>query len=437
MQVTLEKLPGLERKLTITVLADRIENEAQAKLHKIAATAKMPGFRPGKVPFAMLQKRYSDSAHADTIEKLMRETYAEAVKQEKLNPAGMPRIEIISAKQKEPFIYSAVLEIYPEVKLGDLGQIKVEKTVAKLTDDDVNEMLEKLRKEQVQWKKITDPARKSQAGDQLTVDFTVRAIEKSAAEVKTEKNVKFVLGDGSMWDDFERQLYGVLAGEKKKYTLKFPPTHMDKELVGRDAEFEVEILEVCEPVLPLLDDKFAEKFGIKDGGLEGLKTEVRKNLERELQNVLKNAFKNTMMNKLLDSNPIEVPKVLIENELDRLAERWQERFAHQKTEKKLPEFPRKEFEPQAQRSVSLGLLLSAVIKENNIKAEQKELRAKIEEMASIYDDANKMVDWYFADPNRSMEIQALLLEEKALDHLASKAEVVEKEVSYKDAVAKG
>jgi trigger factor len=437
MQVTIESLSGLERKLNITVPVDRIENETQKKLHKLTATAKIAGFRPGKVPLAMIQKRYGDSVRGEVIENLIRETYVEAIQQEKLHPAGQPKIEIVSSKPGEPFSYVAILEIYPEVKLNDLSQIKVEKAVSKLTDDDVNEMLKKLQKERVQWKKITDLSRKSQAGDQIIIDFTAKAIDDPSAEAKKEENVKFVIGDGSMWEDFERQLYGVSAGEKKKYTLQFPPTHMDKELIGKDAEFEVEIREVCEPVLLPLDDKFAEKIGVKEGGLESLKAEVRKNMERELQTVLKNKFKQTIMDKLLESHSIGVPKVLVENELEQMHKRWQEHAAGgKKTLEKPPEFPRKDFEKQAQRSVSLGLLLSAVIKENKITVEQQELRSKIEELASVYDDASKVVDWYFSDQNRLMEINSILLEEKAIDYLTSKVDLIEKEMGYQDVVAR-
>jgi len=290
----------------------------------------------------------------------------------------------------------------------------------------------------VQWKEIIEPARKSQAGDQITVDFTVKALDDPAAETSTEKNIKFVLGGGSMWPDFEKHLYGVSGDEKKKYTLKFPETHVDKEIAGKDAEFEVEIRKVCEPILPPLDDEFAKKMGIKESGLEGLKTEVRKNMEHELQTVLKNLFKHAIMEKLLDSNPIDVPKALIETELDRLAKNWQERFAahKQKIEKNIPEFPRKDAAKQAQRNVSLGLLLSTVVKENKIQIEPQDLRAKVEELASVYDDASKVIDWYFSDQSRLTEIKSLLLEEKAVDYIASKANVVEKKVGYKEVIAK-
>jgi len=437
MQVTFEKLSGLERKLNIVIPAEQVENEVQKKLHKFASTAKIPGFRPGKVPPAMIQQRFGDSARTDVIENLIRTTYVEAIKQEKLDPVSMPKVDIVSAKPKESFSYTAIFEVYPEVKLTDFAQIEVEKSTSKLTDADIDEMLGKLRKEHVQWQEIVEPSRKSQAGDQITVDFTVKVLDDPSTKTSTEKDIKFVLGVGSMWPDFEKHLYGVSFNEKKKYTLQFPQTHVDKELAGKNAEFDVEIRKLCEPILPPLDDEFAKKLSIKEGGLAELKAEVRKNMERELQAVIKNSFKQAVLDKLLDKNSIEIPKALVENELDRLAHNWQERFtSQQKTAKQIPEFPRKDFTKQAQHNVSLGLLLSAVIKENKIQVMPQELRAKVEELASVYDDASRVVDYYFSDNNRMAEIKSLLLEEKAVNYIASKVNVVEKEVGYKELIVK-
>lgn len=437
MKITVENLKGLERKFNIVIPSERVESEFQTKLHELSSKAKIPGFRPGKVPLAMVEKHYGNSARTSVIDSLIREAYIEGVKQKKLNPVSMPQIEIISSSPKKPLEFNATFEIYPEINLTDASQIQLEKIVSKLTEDDVNEMLEKLRKQKVEWKEITESSRKSQAGDQLTVDFTIKNLDDPNAKTKKEENVKFVLGDGSMWDDFESKLYRAYASEKKKFTLHFPKTHLDQELANKNVEFEVEIHKVCEPVLPPLDDEFAKKMNIKEGGLKVLKTEVRKTMERELQMVLKNLFKKAIMDKLLDNNPIEVPKILVESELDRLNKRWQENFAsEQKTTKNTPEFPRKDFEKQALRQVSLGLLLATIIKENKIEISQQELRAKVEELASAYGDTKKVTDWYYAHEHHLAEIKSFLLEEKIIDYIASKAKIVEKELAYKDVITK-
>ncbi|MBU0743779.1 MAG: trigger factor, partial [Gammaproteobacteria bacterium] len=268
MQITLEKLDGLERRLDITIPSEQVESKVKVKLHKVAAKAKMPGFRPGKVPFDVIQKNYGASARADVLENLIQNTYAEGIRQEKLNPAGRPNIKIISSDPGKPFEYSATFEVYPEVKLNDFKNIEVEKTIAEIADADVEEMLEKMRKNHVTWNEITDSAHKSKSGDQLTIDLTVKPItDDEKAEPITNKDVKFVLGDGHMWVDFEKHLYDLSVGDEKKYTLQMPLTHSDKKLAGKETEFTVKVNKISAPILPELNDEFALKMNIKDGGI--------------------------------------------------------------------------------------------------------------------------------------------------------------------------
>lgn len=438
MQATLENLSGLERKLNVTLPAEEVENKINTKLQKLALKVKMPGFRPGKVPFAMVRKNYAGSVRMEVLEDLIRDSYVDAVKQENLTPVGMPSIEIVSSKSNEQFAYTATFEVYPEINLADLKQIEVEKATAKVDDGDVNDMLEKMRKNQVQWQEITDSARKSQVGDQVTIDFTVTPrVSDKEIKPKTEEGVEFVLGDGFMWTDFEQPLHGISAGEEKKYSLRLPDTHMDKELAGNEAEFAVKVHKICAPIFPDLDDKFAEKMNI-DGGFDGLKSEVRKHLERELQSALQASFKKAIMDKLLEHNPVEVPKKMVEIELERLSQGWQKRLASyskNKAVEKNSEFPRNAFEPQAKRSVSLGLLMSEIVQKHQLKIESQEIQKKIEDMVSAYyDDEEEAINQMLSDRNRVKEIEALLLEEKVIDYITSQINAIEKPISYKEAV---
>jgi trigger factor len=424
MQITIENLLGLERKLNIVIPAERVDKDFQAKLRELAATIKLPGFRPGKVPFAMIQQRYSGSVRADVLDNLIREMYVAALKQEKLNPVSMPKIEIVSAKSGEPFSFTAVFEVYPEIKAIKLEGMQVEKIISKVDPSDVEETIEKLRKKQAQWQEITEADYKSQTGNQLTVDFEVKLVDDPSAKINKEKNIKFILGDGSMWPDFEKHLYGMHVNEKKKYNLQFPEVHTDEKLAGKMAEFTVELHKICEPILPSLDDDFSKKFGIT-GGLEAMKTEIQKNMELELQKNINNMFKQALLRKLLESNPIEVPKILIENQLDRMAQRW---------DKKSSEFPRKDFTKQAQDMVALTLLLAAIAEKNKIIVEPKELQNKVEKLASMYSDTAKAIDWFFSDDKRLTEIRAALLEDKIVDYVASNVDIIEKEKTYKEIV---
>lgn len=434
MQVTLENLSGLERKLKIVIPAERVANEVQKKMHKVAATAKIPGFRAGKVPLVVAQKHYGGAVRKDILADLINETCMQAVRQEKLDPVAFPRIEIVSAKPQESFCYNAVFEIYPKIDLTDLNKVQVEKMVAKVTDDDVNTRLEEWRKIHGQWEKIVEPSRKSQVGDQLIIDFTCKVID-AAGKTETEKNFDFVLGNGSMWSDFENQLYGVSVGEKKQCTLRFPETHMDKDLAGKNAEFIVEIREVNAPILPPLDDELAKKISSVADGLADLKSEIYAAMESELQGVLEDLFKNAIFSKLLESKPIEIPKVLVAEELDRFAKVWQKHVtAKQKTTNKIPPFPRETFVKKANCNVSLGLLLATIVKEKQIEVAQQELQTKVENLVAYHHDTKKAVQQYFSDAKRLAKVKSDLLEEKVFKYLAANFVVVEKAIDYKDAI---
>lgn len=433
MQVSLEKLSGLERKLNITVPADVVDKEVSERLHKLAGKAKVPGFRPGKAPFALLQKRYGESVRAEVIEKVIRESFTDAIKQEKLAVVGYPKLEIITSKANEPLNFSATFEVYPEAQVNDLTKLEASRYVAEITEQDVNEMLEKMRKEQVTWKEVKDTNRAIQKGDRINIDFSVAVHTDKPQEPKWEKDVNFILGNGYMWPEFEAPIYKSKVGDELSFTLKFPLTHRDKELVGRFADFVVKIHKVFEPIILNLDDELAKKLKIKDGTYASLVKEVRSNLEHELQRVLKELLKREILDKLYDANVMDVPKALIAQEIAQMQERWQQRFKHLPKDQ-IPPFPEKDSETRAKRFVTLGLLLASIIKENGIKVGPEELRAKVEEMASIYEDAQKVVNWYFSNKEQLMEVESMLLEEKAIDYLAKNIKLIDKPISYKDAM---
>lgn len=436
MQVSVENLSGLEKKLTITIPAERVAKETASRLQTIAPKAKIAGFRPGKIPFTIIEKRFGESAREEAIGKIMHETYSEALKEKQLNPASYPKIEIITNKPNEPFSFSATVETYPEIKLYPMSNVEVTRYVAEITEKDLEEALEKIRKEQVTWKEISGPDRNAQNGDQLTIDFTynVHSTDRPP-EPKTEKDVKFVLGSGFMWNEFEAPLYKTKAGDETKFTLKFPLTHTDKSLVGKYADFKVKVKKVCEPIFPELNDDLAKKLGIKEGGLTELKDEVRKNMDRDLQQTLKSLFKAAVLEKLFELNPIEAPKVLIERELQSMRERWEQSNAQVSTEKK-SEFPRASYQDRAERFVKMGLLLATIIKEYNIKVNPEELKAKIEEMAAPFDDSAKVINWYYGDKERLLEVESTLLEEKAINQIGSQFKIIDKPISYKELISK-
>ncbi len=435
MQITLENLSNLERKLQVTVPAELIEDKVKLKLNEITRMAKMPGFRPGKVPLAVIKNTYTQSAHAEVLEKILKDTYIEALQQEKLNPVNSPDIKFVSSNLGEPLVYTATFEVYPEIKLIDLGQAEIEKLSSQIIDSDVDEALEKMRKNHVTWQEITDDLRKAKVGDRITIDLTIKAsTPDEVAEPKTEKDIEFVLGDGSMWKDFEEALYGLSTGEEKQFILQVPDTHIDKTIAGKKVEFNVKVHQVCEPILPSLDDEFAAKMKIKEGGVAKLKEVTRGHMERELQAKLKDLFTRAIMDRLLEVNQFEIPKFLIAKELKKNEEEWRQRFAkHYGSSQNMPVFPRDDYELQVKRNLALGLLMAEIIKMQNLKVSQDEIRGKIKElMAAYYDDADDMLTKLFDNQRYLDGIEAMMLEEKVIDHLATQVKPVEKNISYKD-----
>ena len=389
------------------------------------------------VPFAVIQKRFSDSVRGEVIDDLIRECYVEAIKEQKITPVGTPRIDVISAKPNEPLNFTVTFEIYPELKIPNLSNLEVEKYVSEVTDKDVDDAIEKIQKQHTTWKEITDPNQVAKLGDQMHIDFTVKVWSESSPPIpKQEKDVKFVLGSGTMWSEFETPLLKAKAGDEVKFTLKFPLTHFDKELVGKHGDFVVKVKKICEPILPELNDAFAAKLGMKAEGVAGLKAEVKKNLEHELAQVLKMFLRNSLLEKLVDTTVVDVPKVLLENELHSMEQNWKHGFARQPAAKKQPVFPRKDFEKMANRQVSLGLILAAILKNQDIKVAENELRAKIAEETAIYEDSEKAAKWVYSNKEKMREIEASLLEEKAIDYLQGQFKLVEKPISYKEIMKK-
>lgn len=439
MQTTLENLSNLERKLQVTVPAEHVGDKVKLKLNEIARTAKMPGFRPGKVPISIIKNTYGKLAHADVLEKLLQDTYVEAMQKEKLTPINSPDIKVISSNPNEPLVYTVIFEVCPEIKLVDLQQAEIEKPVSQLVDTDVDEALEKIRKSHATWKEIVDSLHKAQPGNQITIDFTTKiCAPDETAEPKTETGVKFVLGDGSMWADFEQLLHGLGVGEEKQFVLQIPDTHIDKNIAGKNAEFVVKVHKICEPILPPLDDEFAAKMNVKEGGMAKLKEITRGHMERELQSELKDRFKQAIMDKFLELHPIEVPKSLIEQELKKNADDWQKRLiASHGTLENMPAFPRNDYEPKVKRNVALGLLLAELVKEHKLEVDQEEVHKKIKELiTTYYDDSDEMLDKLLANPRHLNGIEAMLLEDKAIEHLATQVKPIEKSISYKDLIAK-
>ena len=428
MQVSVETTSGLERRMTVGIPAERIENEVNKRLQQTAGRARIDGFRPGKVPMSVIRKRFGASARQEVIGEVIQSSFYEAVVQEKLNPAGAPSVEPKELDEGKDFEYIATFEVYPEVALADFADIAVERIEAEVTDADLDKMLDTLRQQHTSYNAVE---RAAEDGDQLTIDFTGR-IDGEAFQGGTANDSKLVLGSGQMIPGFEDGLIGATAGETRTVSVTFPEDYQNLDLAGKAAEFEIIVHEVAAAELPELNEEFFARFGVEEGGLDDFRAEVRKNMERELRQAIKGKTKTQVMDGLLKSNEIEVPKALISSEIDRLREQAVQQFGGANIDPS--QLPAELFEEQAQRRVSLGLIVAEIVKQNDIKPDNDRVRAMVEELASAYQEPEQVVSWYMQNEQQLAEIQSVVLEEQVVDTVLQKAKVTDKTVTYEEAV---
>ncbi len=427
MQVSVENTSALERRMTIGVPAERIETEVNKRLQQTARKAKIPGFRPGKVPMSVIRQRYEDGARQEALGDLIQATFYEAVVEQKLNPAGAPAVEPKTFEKGKDLEYIATFEVFPEFTVAGFDSISVERLSADVADADLDNMLEILRKQNVRFE-VADRA--AQNEDQLNIDF-VGKVDGEVFAGGSATGTQLVLGSGRMIPGFEDGLVGAKAGEERVLNLTFPEDYQNLELAGKAAEFTVTVNTVSEPKLPELNEEFFKQFGIKETGIDGFRTEVRKNMERELRQAIKSKVKNQVMDGLLAANPIEVPKALLENEVNRLRVQAVQQFGGNI---KPDQLPAELFEEQAKRRVELGLIVAEVVKQFDLKPDDTRVREMIQEMASAYQEPEQVVAWYYKNEQQMNEVRSVVLEEQVVDTVLQKASVTEKSVSYEEAV---
>ncbi|MBM3108740.1 trigger factor [Pseudomonas sp. V1] len=427
MQVSVENTSALERRMTIAVPAERVESEVNKRLQQTARRAKVAGFRPGKVPMSVIRQRYEDAARQEAFGDLVQASFYEAVVEQKLNPAGAPAVEPKSFEKGGDLEFVAIFEVFPEFTVAGFESIAVERLSAEVTDADLDNMLEVLRKQNVRFE-VADRA--AQNEDQLNIDF-VGKVDGEAFAGGSAQGTQLVLGSGRMIPGFEEGLVGAKAGEERVLNLTFPEDYQNLDLAGKTAEFTVTVNSVSEPKLPELTEEFFAQFGIKETGIDGFRAEVRKNMERELRQAIKNKVKNQVMDGLVAANPIEVPKALLENEVNRLRVQAVQQFGGNIKPEQLPA---ELFEEQAKRRVVLGLIVAEVVKQNDLQPDEARVREMIQEMASAYQEPEQVVAWYYKNDQQLNEVRSVVLEEQVVDTVLQKATVTDKSVSYEEAI---
>lgn len=426
MQVSVETTQGLERRLTITVPAENIETQVKKRLQQLSKTQRIDGFRPGKVPVSVIQKRYGAAVLQEVAGEEMQRNYIEAVVAEKLNPAGAPTFAPKALEAGKDLEFDATFEVYPEVTLQGLDKVTVEKPVVSVTDEDLDTMLETLRKQHATWKESDD---KASENDRVTIDF-VGTVEGEEFEGGKAEDFPLELGQGRMIPGFEDNLVGKKADEEVTADVTFPEDYHAENLKGKAAQFTIKVKKVEQQELPELNDEFATLFGIDEGGVDALKAEVKKNMERELEQTVKAKVKEQALDGLLANNELDVPKALVDQEVDALRKQAAQRFGGDA--QNMPELPAELFHEQAVKRVKTGLLLGEVIKENDIKADDAKVEELITTVASAYEDPSEVVEYYKGNDELMQQMRNVAMEELAVDAIVAKAQVSDVETAFND-----
>jgi trigger factor len=403
---------------------ERIENEVAARLQRVGKTAKIKGFRPGKVPANVVKRHYGKQIRQEVLGEVMQKSYSDAVIQENLHPAGGPKIETES-DSGDTFAYVATFEVLPDVVLKDLDKIKIEKPEVSIGDADMDDMLTNLRRQKATW---TEVDRKSKDGDRVTVDFT-GSIDGEEFTGGTGKEIPVVLGQGQMLPDFEKGLTGIKAGDEKTIKVKFPKEYHAEDLAGKKADFAIKTHRVEEEVLPEVDDEFARAFNVTEGGVDQLMKDVRENMEREAASKVSAEVREKVLEALIEKNPIDIPQALVHEEMHNMQHEAMQRMGI-KDHDQAP--PMENFAEPAHKRVHLGLLLRELIAKNDIKADDAAKRAHVEKLCSGYENAEDMVNMYLSNPQIMQQVEPMVVEQLAVDWLLAQGKVKAKKVSFKD-----
>lgn len=434
MAVTVETLEKLERRITLTLSAETIQSEISNRLKKLSRTVKADGFRPGKVPMSVVAQRYGYSVQNEVMNDQIGQAFAEAANEAKLRVAGAPRITEKEGAESGTMLFDAVFEVFPEVKIGDLDGVEVERYHTDITEAAIDRTIDILRKQRRTFspRPAGEPAVET---DRVTIDFEGK-FDGVPFEGGTAQGFQFVIGEGQMLETFDQAVRGMKAGESKTFPLRFPDDYQNKEAAGKEADFLVTVNAVEIQQLPELTDMFARSLGILDGSVESLRKDVRSNLEREVKARVMTRNKGSVMEVLLKHSELDVPASLVEDEAKRLVESaladMKQRGAKDMDRAQIPT---KIFQPQAERRVRLGLVVSELVRANNLQAKPEQLQAHIEEMAQSYEKPSEVVSWYLGDKQRMADVEVVVVENNVAEFVLARGKVIDKDVPFDELMA--
>jgi len=429
MSQTTQTPEALERRIDLTVPAATIEKEVQARLNKLARNVKMPGFRAGKVPMKMIAATYGPQVQSEVLNDKVGEAFNSAVNANKLRVAGTPRLEPRNVEGSNDLAFSAVFEVYPDIAVGDLAGIEVQRAVCPVGDAEVDSTLEIMRKQRATF---SDVSRAAADDDMVTVDFA-GTLDGTPFDGGSATDFAFTLGEGRMLPEFEAAARGMSAGETKTFPLTFPADYNAKQLAGKTAEFSITMKKVQQPELPIIDAEFAKTLGVADGDIAKMRGEIRANLAREVETRLKARTKDSALTALLNSTSFDLPKSLVEEDKQRLADMAKRDLAARGVSTDGADaaaLPMDLFAAQAERRVRLGLLVGEVVRKHNLQPRPDQIRKLVEELAQSYEKPQEVVNWYLSDRKRLSELEGAALEDNVTRWVLERAKVVDVPVAF-------
>ena len=429
MSVTVETLENLERKVVLSLPWSEINAETDKRLQQTQRRVKIDGFRPGKAPMKMVESMYGAGVQNDVMNDRVQKAIYDIAVSEDLRVAGMPRFEGVDEQDdKEAFKVAAIFEVFPEVTVGDLSAQEVEKVTAEVGDAEIDKTIEILRQQRTRFNHVE---REAQNGDRVIIDFEGK-IDGTPFDGGASQNYPFVLGNGQMLPEFEAGVLGLKAGESKDVEVNFPEDYHGKDVAGKTAVFTITLTNVSEATLPEVDEQFAKALGIADGDVAKMREEVKANLEREVKRRIQARIKERVMNVLIETHPIEVPKALVQQESQQLAENAKRDFEARGMQTKDLPIDASWFGEQAARRVKLGLIMSELVKSKELHAKPEQIRATIEDFAASYEDPSEVIGWYYSQPQRLAQAEALVIEDNVVEWVITNAKTTDVATSFDD-----
>ncbi len=435
MQISVEATGGLEKRMTVEVPAKIIELEIKKRLKSMQPTVKLHGFRPGKVPMSVVEKRFAGKVRSEVTGEVVNSSFVEAVGNEDLRPAGMPKIESQTHDETSGLKYTAVFEVYPEVKINPVNEIKLEREIAEIVEADLDSMIEKLRNQRVEWSSVD---RAAQEGDRVTIDYK-GVIDGESFAGGEGKELEVVIGSNTMIEGFEDGLLSGKVGQTIELDLTFPDDYKAADIAGKAVHFSVTITAVEAPKLPEVNDEFIKGLGVESGNVNAFREELKGNMSRELDKITKTKVKSAVMDALLSANTFDIPESMITAESQRVAQQMNEQVEVNQSGKmpgKIPSFEGGQFRDQGRRRVALGLILAEIIKDNELKASSDKVRKEIEELAVSYHNPKEIVSWYYQDKSRLQEIESMVLEGQVVDWVLENAQVTDIQTTFEEITKK-